>query len=548
MSAFNRVRPNRRQFLRTSATVLGGAAVGNTIWARSLSATEMRGHTPLSAAPETIAPDTLRVLARAALEEATANGASYADVRVAFRHSYRLYVDIQDFPAGAEMTVNFEGGVRTLVNGAFAFEYVNVPMIDPFRAATRNAISNARGFAKLSSQPIQLAPVPVVRGEWATPYEIDPFAVPFVEQANLASTFGRSVKNRMTFAEGSAMMGWERETRICATTEGTITTQTFLRAQGGGWARVQGMSDFHASLFPRGRSGGLELFTGAAAQERLKAAAEEVFPYTQYPTVTMDVGRYPMVFDGEATAGLFGRTLVPALQLDRILGFEANASGTSFLSPVENVLGKELFSPLLNATAGNVPEWWTGVKWDNEGVIPPTVPLVQKGRVTNCLADRQTAPMIQEWQSRNGLPAYVGGYSYAETADRPPTVGNGHLTVDAGERTATVADFIRDMKHGVLVIGNVNVGTDQQLASGLLGARMLEIQRGKIIGYIKGSMVQLRTVPLLKGIAAIGDASTHDTAIVTGIRKGEPAQSLGGTVTAPAILCPAVDLISLSGR
>jgi TldD protein len=538
---------NRRQFLSTLSVAAGGVVLGS----RQLSAAEMRGTTPHYWLEAGLAPEQLRALAKAALDAATASGATYADVRVAYRQQYRVGTGNpfhSDTPRSPRLEAFFEGGVRALAGGAFGFHFANIPTVDALQTAGRAATSLSTGFAAMQRGPVEFAQAPAAQGSWVSPYTIDPFTVPLDEQADLVVALERAVRARLPKARGSASMGWERETRVCMSTTGMLTTQIFMRmikdmGHSGATANLsRGLTEIwspylHGEI---GRHAGYEAMTGAALQDRLKALAEATAPKTMYPTRTLDVGRYPVVFDGSATASLLTQLVGPAFQLDRVLGLEANASGTSFLSPLERLFETQLVPPQLTLAAGRPTEFTTGTKWDDEGVAPQAVTLLEQGRVVNYLSDRQTAPAMRDAYTKRG-------YCSSATADRPPTVGAAHFTLAPNTASTSQDDLMREITHGVLLLGPMSILGDQQLASGLMRGRMAEIRNGKMVNYLDGTMgMQFRTVQLLKSLKALGDTGTVGEAF-DGAPKGEPSQMVWNSATAPAMLCSAGDFVSTKG-
>src|SRR5205085_55992 len=101
-------------------------------------------------------------------------------------------------------------------------------------------------------------------------------------------------------------------------------------------------------------------FLAPDLQERVKAAAVEAAELAKLPMRPMDVGRYPVVFDGNTMASLLGRVIGPSAQLDRVLGHNTDTSessrwtldllGTQITSPLVTVTGHRNFPEAVNAT------------------------------------------------------------------------------------------------------------------------------------------------------------------------------------------------------
>src|SRR5690606_6648288 len=70
-------------------------------------------------------------------------------------------------------------------------------------------------------------------------------------------------------------------------------------------------------------------------RRRIEEAKEDLF----LPIKPGQVGRFDAVFDARSVAGLTDETLGRATELDRALGYEANASGTSYLNDPLGMIG-----------------------------------------------------------------------------------------------------------------------------------------------------------------------------------------------------------------
>jgi len=260
-----------------------------------------------------------------------------------------------------------------------------------------------------------------------------------------------------------------------------------------------------------------------------------------------DVGRFPVVFDGQTTAAIVGQTLDKALDGDRIAGIEADASGTSFLSPIDAVFGaaEPQFSPLMSARVDRALPSPVAVRWDDDGIVPESYTVVDRGHVIDMHTTRETAPLLAAWYQRRGTPLRSHGCAVAPEPDQVPRCNGGHLTVASSPTPAAIEDLIREIPRGLLVI-NGSVDVSPGLTRGRIGPNgdglIVEIQRGVPVARASLHM-QFLTQPLLKkNLRALGDATTVQAADVLSL-KGIPWTGAFQRVTAPAALCSEVDII-----
>jgi hypothetical protein len=232
---------------------------------------------------------------------------------------------------------------------------------------------------------------------------------------------------------------------------------------------------------------------------------------------------------------------------DRIAGIEADASGTSFLSPIETVLGaaEPQFSPLMSARVDRAVPSSVAVGWDDDGVVPEPYTVVDRGHVVDIHTTRETAPVLAEWYQRRGMPLRSHGCAVAPDPDHVPRGNGGHLTVAPSPTPATINDLLREMPRGFLVI-NGSVEASPGLTRGRVGPNydgvIVEIQRGIPVARTSVHM-QFLTQPLLKkNLRALGDAATVQTAEVLSL-KGMPWTGAFQNVTAPAALCSDVEVV-----
>jgi TldD protein len=506
---------SRRTFLATSALSLAQLRLGPLT---SGDVIQIRAHEPIDiGVPGIMDPAQLRALAQAGVDTARQLGADYADIRVG--DARRLMV-VQSglVPPWSWLDYTCSYGVRVRIAGAQAFAFGTEPTTDAVVRAVRSAIATARGYASIALPLPPLVPAPALQGEWATPVGIDPFSLSADEHAQVVGAFKEAAERVPDAKLNRDRVEWFSETRVFASTEGALLTQRLANALPA--VRVAASKPHTpwmelvlplSGLAPA--SGGFERVAGAEIQERIKTTAEEAIRLINVPEGEADIGRYNVVFDGEAMAALAGATLARGLELDRVLGYDADGAGTSFLSPVDEILGVPLFSPQLTVVADRTLPNFGMAKWDDDGVATQSFPVIRNGVVVDYFTTRATAAVLQPWYQKQGLPLAARGAAVAWTAALPPLGCASHLTVQPGESGTTLDALLRQMSDGLLVRGIAPylhaVSVDQQLASGLhFPMAVFEVKKGVITRRLRGAMVQFATKQLWKSLVAVGDRST----------------------------------------
>jgi len=276
------------------------------------------------------------------------------------------------------------------------------------------------------------------------------------------------------------------------------------------------------------------------------AAVEEAIRWDELPVKPLnDVGRYPVVLDGSVFASIVGHTLGLALDGDRLAGNESDASGRSFLQPFAThpTQPPPEFSKLLTLTSHRALPSSVAAGWDDDGVVPTPLTLVEQGTVVDFWTTRETAPKFASWYGARNRPLQLQGNSVSPTPASFPMAMGGEVAVAPSTHAASEADLYRDIKHGFFVKAG-EATTPPGLTTGILrGAWMLEILNGKPVHRVIDPTVAFSTSAVLRtGLMALGDTTTCRTSTID-IQKGMPWQRFMNPATAPAAYCKEVDML-----
>jgi TldD protein len=499
--------------------------------------------------------DQLRALALAAMDAARSAGADFADIRLGVQR--RVIVSAFRSPM-IEYTVGY--GIRAAVRDTWSFQHGELLTLDAIAAAARSAVTGARTYAGVNAQLASVskrppasawASTPVVTGEWHVPVEVDPFTVPIDEYRRvlgaLTDTTAHVTKNASV---GAIALRWDAETRIFASTAGSLVTQTSMYGgpdlSGGAslpddrWDKV-GLDVASPSMIV----GGFETAFRPAWIAQYMAGLDDAIRLRELPRRAFaDVGRFPIVFAGSAFGRLFGNTVNLAVDAERAAGLERSASGTTYLVPIDDVMRarEPQFSPLLTATSGRALPSTAAIGWDDEGVVPEPYTILDRGHVVDYHTTRETAPLLTDWYAARGRTVRAHGTTVATSPTNVPIGGTGHVTVAPASQRATVEELSRGMTHG-FVVRDSGVTADMGLTGGVIAGGALEIRNGTPVARVD-LLVQFVTSRVLhKQLDALGDASTVRTVYNT-VTKGIPWQGCAQPISAPAALIKDVDVIT----
>jgi TldD protein len=232
-------------------------------------------------------------------------------------------------------------------------------------------------------------------------------------------------------------------------------------------------------------------------------------------------------------------TLGPATELDRALGYEANAGGTSYLGPHPlNLLGTTVASSLVTLTADrSTPLGLATIGWDDEGVAPTAFPLIQKGVLVDYQTTREQATWLSAWYEKRGVPIRSHGCAMSPGALSVAMQHTPNLILQPGAADADVDDLIADLEHGLLVEG-LQAKMDFQCNNGLgILAGVTEIRHGKRVSRVRGAGLLFRSSEFWKNVQGLGGGNAMKWVSGFGSGKGEPRQGTPYSIAAvPALV------------
>ncbi|HEX5724386.1 MAG TPA: TldD/PmbA family protein [Longimicrobiaceae bacterium] len=509
----------RRDFLLQGAAAAAGLGAGSLAFPNGL----------LLASPGTYPDSTAqRDLAMRALDAARSAGATYADVRIARNRNQAVGTrerQITFFNDGE----TFGFGVRVLAAGCWGFAASRELNAEEVVRVARQAVAQARANAAARRTPVELAPAEShPNATWRSAMEIDPFEIPIEEkvalllQANEAAlgAGARFVNSNMFFL---------RQDKTFASTDNSYIEQVLYRSYPTMNITAVGEGDFQqrqsTDVAPRGL--GYEHVRDARLVENAPRWAEDaVKKLTAKP---VQPGRYDLVLLPTHLWLTIHESIAHPTELDRIMGFEANYAGTSFIYPIQDYLGKFRYGPDFMNIQGerSAPGGLSSIGYDDEGVKPDEYLIVKNGILNDLQTTREQAPWLADWYRQSGRPVRSHGNSYAESwaavqFQRMPNVN----LLPREDRDVTVEELIADVRDGILIDGDGSFSIDQQRFNAQFGGQVFhEIKNGRITGVLKDVVYQMRTPEFWNSLDGIGGRSGYFAGGSFFDGKGQPSQS-----------------------
>jgi TldD protein len=473
-----------------------------------------------------------RALAMVALDAARSAGADYADVRINTNRTQFVSTRERRISGLADnQTSGF--GVRVLVQGTWGFAASGTVNPDEVARIAGVAVAQARANRAAQRRPVELAPTESEpNGVWRSPIRTDPFDIPIEDKVAHLLDANAAVLGVAGVRFVNSSMSFLREEKFYANTEGTVTEQTIYRtspsmnvtAVSADGADFQGRSSTDVAPMALGYEHVLDSdFPGNGvrwAEEAVqKLSAKSVEP-----------GRYDLVLLPTHLWLTIHESVAHPTELDRIMGFEANYAGTSFITP--DMLGNFRYGPEFMNIQGerSTPGGLSSVGWDDEGVKPRDYLIVKDGMLNDLQTTREQALWLEDWYRRRGdvqgRPRSHGN-SYAQSWEdvqfqRMPNIN----LLPHPDRDVSREEIIDGVQNGIMIDGSGSFSIDQQRYNSQYGGQVFwEIRNGRITGMLKDVAYQIRTPEFWNAMDLIGGPSTYFMGGANGDAKGQPAQS-----------------------
>jgi TldD protein len=505
--------PNRRDFLQKTAAALTTAALAKGIKAQP---------TPSGPLLTSSTPANVKELLMEALQAARDAGASYADARIG--QYRRQFIGTRERQVtGVNDAESLGIGVRAIVNGSWGFAASSTLTRPGVQSVAREAARIAKAARAVQKRPVELAPVTPVVGTWATPGVIDPLEIPIEDKVALlfaANEAALKVKGIRFVNSGMALL---REEKHLATTDGTLTSQTFVRVGPQFTATAIGSGDFQSythEIAPRGQ--GWEYITGLGMPENAEQWA--TFAVEKLSAKSVEVGRYDLILDPTNLWLTMHESIGHPTELDRAMGYEANYAGTSFIAPPQDMIGKLKYGPeFMTVQADRTQEHsLSRVAWDDEGVPAESWNIVENG----IFRDYQTTREQASWIASLTGVRRSHGCSFADSWSSVQFQRMPNISLLPGQANTSIDDIIADTQRGVVVKNRGSWSIDQQRYNFQFSGQLAyEVKDGRITGMLKDVAYQSTSKDFWNSMDLIGGPGTAFTGGALTDGKGQPSQS-----------------------
>jgi TldD protein len=467
-----------------------------------------------------------------ALNVATQRGATYADARVVAQRSRALTT--KNGKVGSASDSESAGmSVRVIADGAWGFAASNDPRRGAVEATAARAVQIARASTRVKREDVRLAPEKPAVAEWVTPHKIDPFTVSVDQNIDLLLKIDAELRSVSGVTLAETNLNFNREEQWFASTEGTDVHQTKYVAGAGYAAYAFAGNEIQKRSYPNSYGGqwqskGYELVEELKLLENARRVAEEAVAL--HRADQCPEGKFDLLLDSSQLGLQIHESIGHPIELDRVLGMEANFAGTSFLT-LDKLRTLRYGSDLVNVVADARQEHGPGLgtfAFDDEGVAAQCTPIITNGLFTGYLSSRETAHMIGENRSAGTLRA--------EGWNRLPMIRMTNVSLLPGESPLTFEQLIASTDHAILMETNKSWSIDDKRFNFQFGCEIgWEIRNGKRVRMLKNPSYSGITTEFWNSLDAICSRDEWTLWGTPNCGKGQPQQVMGtGHGTAPA--------------
>ena len=408
--------------------------------------------------------------ATAGVQAALDAGARYADARV----MHRRYESMAARNGAVEDLVQREDagiGVRALVGSGWGFFAVPDLSDAAVRQAGHQAAEIAAASARVAGAPAELVAGEPATGSWASECEIDPLGVALSDKGDLMVRTTATIRdNGADVAEGLYQI-WDTA-KWLVSSEGHRVDQHIRECGAGISATAIGDGETQRRTYPaaRGQYGtrGWELVDELDLDAHAGRIAEEARALLSAPPCP--AGETTLILGAEQLALQIHESVGHAIELDRILGWEAAFAGTSWLDLAQ--LGTLQFgSELMNITIDpTIPGALGSFGFDDEGTPAAPRDAVREGRWVGVLAGRDSAAVA-------GLD--YGGSVRADGWARLPMVRMTNVGLEPGPHTFD--EIVAATDDGIFMDTNRSWSIDDRRLNFQFGCEVgYEVKNGKL--------------------------------------------------------------------
>jgi TldD protein len=457
-----------------------------------------------------------------ALDTARLRGAHYADVRV--MHLRQRDLTTKNGQVGTLAQSESIGlGIRVLARGAWGFASTDQLTCEGVSACAARAVSIAKASAIAKRKDVVMAKEEAYIDSWQSPFRKDPFEIPLETQLDLllaADAEMRRVKG-VTLTETDLQFR-KIDSWFASSIGSRIHQRKVISGCGIGATSFQG-DEIQKRSYPNSFGGqhalqGYELVEALELIKNAPRVAEEAVAL--HAAVQCPQKRSTLILGGSQLGLQIHESVGHPIELDRVLGEEANFAGTSFLT-LDQLNKLRYGSDIVNVVADARLEHGPGLgsfAYDDEGVPAQCTEIIKGGEFRGYLSNRETAHLVGLKRS--------SGTMRTESWNRLPIIRMTNISLLPG--TWKLDDLIADTDDAILMETNRSWSIDDRRYQFQFSTEVAwEIKGGKKTRMLKNPSYSGITTEFWNSCDAICGADEWVLWGTPNCGKGQPMQTMG---------------------
>ena len=464
----------------------------------------------------------MKQLALLALDAALQHSATYADVRVIESRDRDL--STKNGKPGHVSSAESAGlGIRVLAEGSWGFAATDDLSKAGVEATAALAVDIARSSALAKKRDVALAPENKYEAVWTSPCHIDPFSVRVEEQLSLLLAIDAELRRNKGVTLAQTSMVFHRAHQIFVSSIGSVIEQTRTLSGAGFEAYSFREDEIQKRSYPNSFGGqhqlkGYELIHELELLKHAPRVAEEAVAL--HSADQCPEGKFDLILDSSQIGLQVHESIGHPIELDRVLGSEANYAGMSFLTLDKlNKLryGSEIVNAVCDARLDHGPGLGT-FAFDDEGVPAQSNDIIRNGQFVGYMTSRETASAIGQPRSNGTMRAT----SWA----RLPLIRMTNVSLMPGAQS--LEEVFGGVSHAIAMETNRSWSIDDKRYNFQFGCEIAwEIRNGKRLRMLKNPTYSGITTEFWNSCAAIANRDHWTLWGVPNCGKGQPEQVIG---------------------
>jgi len=461
-------------------------------------------------------------LAAHSLDIAKLRGASYVDARV--MHLRQRDLTTKNGTVGTLAQSESIGiGVRVLANGAWGFASTDRLTKDGVAACAAEAVKIAKASALAKRSDVVMAPEDAHVDSWQSPFLKDPFEIPLEAQLDLLLKADKEMRRVKGVTLTETDLQFRKIDSWFASSIGSRIHQRKVISGCGIVATSYQGDEIQKRSYPNSFGGqhalrGYELVEETDLVKHAPRIAEEAVALHSALQCPRKTGT--LILGGSQLGLQIHESVGHPIELDRVLGQEANFAGTSFLT-LDKLNKLKYGTELVNVVADARPEHGPGLgtfAYDDEGVPAQCTDIIKDGEFRGYLSNRETAHLV-------GL-ARSSGTMRTESWNRLPIIRMTNISLKPG--TWREPDLIAYTDDGIWMDTNRSWSIDDRRYQFQFSTEIAwEIKGGKKTRMLKNPSYSGITTEFWNSCDAICSKDYWTLWGTPNCGKGQPMQTMG---------------------